>query len=272
MATLLLSPRYDPESKRVRAAAERSGWSVLRLATRRIPDTIPADPTDPLVFYGEPTFMSQVAATRGIALLRPTLDWLAALPEDLRRRSVHSTTLADATRAPAPAFVKPAAERKTFPAAIYPNGAALATATADLPGATPVLVAEPVEWEVEVRCFLHEDTLLVASPYLRTGRLAQTAHGAWPWLPSEQADVTAFVADLARDPRVCLPAAVALDIGRIGGRGWAVVELNSAWAAGLYGCDPALILPALARASVPRARLTVADRPWVDPAPSRPGN
>jgi ATP-grasp domain, R2K clade family 2 len=45
--------------------------------------------------------------------------------------------------------------------------------------------------------------------------------------------------------------AVALDVGIIRGRGWAVVELNSAWGAGIYGCDPARVLEVLQAAAVP---------------------
>jgi hypothetical protein len=53
---------------------------------------------------------------------------------------------------------------------------------------------------------------------------------------------------LLGDPAVEIPRAIALDVGRIAGRGWAVVELNEAWASGRYGCDPTLVLPVLQRA------------------------
>jgi hypothetical protein len=37
----------------------------------------------------------------------------------------------------------------------------------------------------------------------------------------------------------------------IAGRGWAVVEQNSAWGAGIYGCDPEKVLAVLRHAAVP---------------------
>jgi hypothetical protein len=33
-----------------------------------------------------------------------------------------------------------------------------------------------------------------------------------------------------------------MDVGVIQHRGWAVVELNAAWGAGIYGCDPDEVL------------------------------
>ncbi|MCC6739503.1 MAG: ATP-grasp domain-containing protein, partial [Planctomycetia bacterium] len=61
----------------------------------------------------------------------------------------------------------------------------------------------------------------------------------------------AFASSILADPAVEVPRAAALDVGRIRGRGWAVVELNSAWAAGLYGCDPEAVLEVLRHASGP---------------------
>jgi hypothetical protein len=46
-----------------------------------------------------------------------------------------------------------------------------------------------------------------------------------------------------------LPRAVVVDVGLIDGRGWAVIEFNAAWGAGLNGCDPDKVLPAIVAAS-----------------------
>jgi hypothetical protein len=46
-----------------------------------------------------------------------------------------------------------------------------------------------------------------------------------------------------------LPRAVVVDVGLIAGRGWAVIEFNAAWGAGLNGCDPEKVLPAILEAS-----------------------
>lgn len=75
--------------------------------------------------------------------------------------------------------------------------------------------------------------------------------------------VLRFAARAATDPAVALPPAVALDVGLIRDRGWAVVEANAAWGSGIYGCDPREVLKVVGRACVPRDRLTATDRPWV---------
>jgi hypothetical protein len=72
-------------------------------------------------------------------------------------------------------------------------------------------------------------------------------------------------ASVLADQEVALPVAVVLDVGLIAGKGWAVVEANAAWGSGIYGCDPAAVLPVLRRASIPRAALTDADARWARP-------
>ena len=69
----------------------------------------------------------------------------------------------------------------------------------------------------------------------------------------EPAEVTAFVNRVLTDERVDLPRTAVLDVGVIAGRGWAVVEQNSAWGSGLYGCDPAEVLTVLRHSAVPAA-------------------
>ena len=46
-----------------------------------------------------------------------------------------------------------------------------------------------------------------------------------------------------------------LHVGVIAGRGWAVIEQNSAWGSGIYGCDPEQVLQVLRFAAV-RAELS----------------
>ncbi len=56
---------------------------------------------------------------------------------------------------------------------------------------------------------------------------------------------------LLDDPRVVLPRAAVINVGVIAERGWAVVELNAAWGAGLYGCDPERVLDVVQHATEP---------------------
>lgn len=254
MPTLVLPPRYTPDSNAVRAAALELGWKIERLRSWRV-----QEPIDDPVLYGEPLFAAVVAPQLGLVLLEPPLDWLTSLPGPLLRREVGFTTLAEARRRRGPAFVKPADE-KSFDAKVWPEPAAL-PGPDRLPDHLAVLVAEPVEWSFEVRCFVVDGEVVTCSPYLRDGQLAQAADGSWPATDEELALARAFASRVIGE--VPLPPAVALDVGTIAGRGWAVVEANPCWGSGVYGADPAGVLRAARRASVARAALTRADERWV---------
>jgi hypothetical protein len=197
-----------------------------------------------------------------LALLEAPAGWLLTLPESYRRRVIQLTTLGGTMRLPDRWFIKPP-EDKCFPAGVYASGADLPATVHALADSTPVLRSEPVYWEVEYRCFVLNRHVLTLLPYLRHGELAQAADGTWPVPPAEQAEAQAFAAALLADDAVHLPAAVVVDIGRITGRGWAVVEPNGAWGSGVYGCDPARVLPVLARATRNSATVTPDDSPWV---------
>lgn len=254
MPTLVLPPRFTPDSNAVRAAALEAGWRIERLRSWRVQEAL----EDP-VLYGEPLFAAVVAPQLGLALLEPPLDWLTSLPPELLQRSVAFTTLGDARRRQGPSFVKPADE-KSFDARVWPEPAAL-PGPESLPDHLAVLVAEPVAWSLEVRCFVVDGHVLTCSPYVRHGQLAQAADGSWPASEEELADARAFAARVIS--QVPLPPAVALDVGTIVGRGWAVVEVNPCWGSGVYGCDPTGVLRAARRASVPIGALTAGDQRWV---------
>ena len=66
-------------------------------------------------------------------------------------------------------------------------------------------------------------------------------------------EATEFCESVLRDPKVAIPDAVVLDVGVIRNHGWAVIECNAAFSAGIYGCDPTAVLPVLRRACVPIA-------------------
>jgi hypothetical protein len=247
MPTLLLTPRYTPDSRALMHAAVAAGWDCVRLHDWRIPAEILGDD---IVFYGEALLAAVIAESLPLDLLEPPPDWLAGLPHAFIQRQVRHMTLGEARQFPGPAFVKPAQD-KCFPADIYTSAADLPS-PGTVPESTPVLVAEPVTWELEIRCFVLDRQVVSLSPYLRDGRLAEAEDGSWPATDDEIAAALDVAATVLGGPGVQLPPAVALDIGTIAGRGWAVVEANAAWGSGLYGCDPARVLPVIQRACVRR--------------------
>jgi hypothetical protein len=256
---LVLSPRYTSDSRDLRAAAVRAGWRVERLGGWRPPDRLR---DHDVVLYGEPLFVEVIAAELGLALIDAPFDWLLGLPDRHRRRTIELTTMGHARKLRKPVFVKPADGRKGFEGAVYGPDAELPAAEAQ-PDDTPVFTAEPVVWEVEFRCFVLAGRVVAMSPYLREGAFALTADGTWHAEAGDVRQAAAYAGELLADKDVSVPPAIVIDIGRVRGRGWAVIEANSAWGAGIYGCEPGRVLDVLARACVLPYRLAPGDAPWV---------
>ncbi|OWK40781.1 ATP-grasp domain-containing protein [Fimbriiglobus ruber] len=246
MPTLVLTPRFTEDAQALWRAAAQLGWAVERLTSWRVPDDLLTVP-EPLL-YLEALFGPTLAEQFGLRLLEPAVDWLPRLPEEYRKRWVYLTTLGQARTIAQPAFIKPPND-KSFPARVY--------AGRDLPleydDATPVLVAEVVSWEKEFRGFVLDRKVRTMSVYLRDGELQRENDFACSAI--EESEVRAFLETVLGDPRVDLPRAAVLDVGVIAGRGWAVVEQNSAWGSGIYGCDPASVLQVIRHAAVPASDL-----------------
>jgi len=257
MTTLILSGRYTPESIALWKSAKPPEWRVERIPHWHVPKI----ESEEFAIYGEPLFAAHVCSALDLALLEPPLDWMAQLPKSMRHRQIRFTTLADARSLREPVFVKPA-DNKIFEARVYRSGEELPKAGI-FPEAEPVLIADPVEWDLEFRCFVLNGSVQTLSPYWRDGRSAQTSDEQWPATDAETNAARSFASEILAAQSHTLPPAVVLDVGIIRGRGWAVVEANPAWASGFYGCDAAKILPILKQCCRRRGALSEADQPWV---------
>lgn len=256
MSILILSPRYTSDSNALWKAAIQAGWSVERLHSRQVPAHLREMAP---VLYGEGLFIDAVAEALELAVLEPTFCWLADLPLQYRKREIQCTTLRAVRDQKEPAFIKPAVG-KSFEAKVYASGSEL-PAPDIFSEDMPVLVSEPVRWEIEFRCFVAERKVETFSAYLRSRQFLE--ENGWAASSGETAGAIQFCETLIADPNVALPPAVVIDIGYITDRGWAVVEANPAWASGIYGCDPLSVLKVLEKGSVPLNSLSNADKRWV---------
>ncbi len=244
MPTLIFTPRYTDDSQTLWKAAAKLGWHVERLTNWRVPDHVRQLPD--LVLYGEALFGPMLAEQLGLRLLNPPEDWLVRLPFENRQRSVTLSTLGRARDIDQPAFIKPPND-KSFPAQVY-VGSEL---PAEFPDEMAVLVSDVVIWEKEFHCFVHDRTLRTYSIYSRYGELQRDA--GFVSDADEDRALEQFMARLLADDRVDLPNATVIDVGVIQGIGWACVEQNAAWGAGIYGCDPLAVLEVIAHAAEPVA-------------------
>lgn len=240
MPTLIVPDRKsNPDIKALEYAAYELGWEFVPMRYQ-LPERF--DAAVP-VLYGDPLFCDIIAAQLGVRLVEPSEAFLVCLPEEWRKRRISLTTLNEARLwDDGPVFAKPAAD-KSFPATVYASGAAL-PAEESVPGTTPVLLSEPVHWEVEWRLFVREGRVVTRSPYFRNGKLDLVAR------PDELGELRSFTKALLPEIEALLPPVAVVDVGKISGKGWAVVEANPAWASGLYGCDPKQTLNALSLVTV----------------------
>jgi hypothetical protein len=259
MPILILPPRYTIDSIALYGAAIEMGWEVERLQSWRAPEYLKVKD---VAIYGEPLFGAVISEELSLYLLEPSFNWLANLPYQYRLRTVTFTSLEEAKKVKEPAFIKPA-DDKCFQATVYESGSSLLTNEV-LPGTTPVLVSDPVSWEMEFRFFILNRSIATHSPYSKNGDLIRpNEYEKWQSLPVEQAEALTFCNSILMNQSVAIPPSVVIDIGYIRGRGWAVVEANASWASGIYGCDPKAVLTVISRACVKRTAVRVEDTEWI---------
>lgn len=243
--TLYLPPRHSDDSRLVWKAAYQAGWTTHRLAFGQITDDLPR--TD-VAFYGEWLFAALLAEKLRLKFMEPAADCLPSLPVAYAKRKITLTTLGAAKHLTETAFIKPAND-KAFPAKPYAPGA-LATHAQAFDDAMPVLISELVDFRSEYRLFISDRAIVTSSLYFKDDALVQRTDGSWPRFPDEETAAHAFATQVLADANVFLPPAVVLDVGYTADRGWCVIECNACWGSGLYGADPAKILPLLRRACV----------------------
>src|SRR5579883_2329390 len=256
MPTLVLSPRFTPDSITLSRAALSSGWSVERLQRWTPPEKLKE--LDPVI-YGEPLFAAAVAEALNLVVVEPPFDWLTRLSQRFVLRDISLTTLGEARKLNKPAFVKPA-DDKSFTACVYELGVEVSDL---LPDSLPVLISGPVLWQSEFRCFVREGNIATISPYSRFGELAQAPDGTWPATSDELAKARRFTEELIHEHGQDIPPAVVIDIGLIAEKGWAVVEANPAFSAGIYGCDPVKVLGVIQRACLPAQEVSTYEARWI---------
>lgn len=241
MTTLVLSSRHSEDNQALWRAAVRRQWSVVRVRGL----TLPPLTDDEIVLYVEALLAPTIAAGLSQRLLSPADNWLPSLPDALTQRRIRLTTLGAARTLTTPQFVKPPND-KLFTARVFASGDDLPN---DFDDNLPVLTADPVAWSVEFRCFCLDQCVRTVSPYLRDGVHARhTDYMAGTDERQQAIDVATRVLHLED---VATPRAIVIDVGRLSNGEWAVVEANSAWGSGIYGCDPHQVLDVVQQSTVP---------------------
>lgn len=183
--------------------------------------------------YGPDTFCLVLQQKIGFHLVSPSDELILRVPANLVRRRIVGQTLESLQDGQFPAFIKPVVP-KQFRAQVHSSVSSVWKECTGLKPATAVLVSEPVKFTAEVRAFVLEGRVLDAAIYEGEASLAEAIEA-----------VSALVRAMT------LPQVFVVDVGFIESGGWAVVEFNAAWGAGLNGCSAEKVLPAVLAASAP---------------------
>jgi hypothetical protein len=228
--TLLLPDKADAERDAVAREWEARGGTVLRLGRFWSPPDVDRERVR---LYGNDTFCLVLAQKLGLTLVSPPDDLLLKVDASWLKREVHGATLEQVASGPFPRFIKPLVP-KVFRAAVWPGPEALAEECQGLAGDTPVLSSEVVTLRAEARGWVLDGRVRTCAVYEGEGHVAEAE---------------AFLATVARE--AVLPRTCVLDAAWVEGRGWALLEANAAWGAGLNGCDAAEAVHCLAEATLP---------------------
>lgn len=241
---LITQPRVGTSHNEILAlqiAARELGWDVLsapggwRLTEELINSGLQGVP------YGSQTFCEVIAQQMNWSLKANSFDWLSKVHPYYLKRKVEFMTLGEAKKIQESKFIKPA-DDKVFEAKVYAPGTLVTHDS--IPNDTPTLVSDIVEFDLEYRCFV-DKRVRTWSNYVFYEHLADPKF--WDMVPlGEDRYPHDFVDDLLHDleyhdwgqgvGETTVPSVI--DVGRIKGKGWAIIETNQAWASGLYGCDP----------------------------------
>lgn len=245
---LITQPRTGAygEILALQSAASDKGWDVFspptgwRLTEEMITSGVKGVP------YGSQTFCEVIAQQMNWTLKYNQFDWLAKLPEYYLKRKVEFMTLAEAKLLKETKFIKPA-DDKVFTAGVYTPSTLITNEM--ILADTPTLVSDVVEFDLEYRCFVDGKRVTTWSNYICYDHVADSRY--WNMVDmSEEHYPFDLVNDLIHTlsyhdfglPEV---APSVIDVGRIKGKGMAIIETNQVWASGIYGCDPGGVLRAL---------------------------
>lgn len=228
--TLLIPEKPDPERDAVARTWREAGGSVLRLDRFWSP---PEVDRQRVRLYGNDTFCLVLAQKLGLELVSPPDELLLTVDPAWLQRELHGSTLERAAHEAFPRFIKPLVP-KQFRARVYRGPSELEEECRGLTPDTAVLSAEVVEIQAEARAFVLDQQVRTCALYEGEGLVSEAE---------------AFLSAFARStpiPRTCV-----LDAALIRGRGWALLEANASWGAGLNGCDPVQAITCIAEASRP---------------------
>lgn len=226
---LLIPEKADAERAAVAAAWQASGGKVITLGRFWEPPPIPLG----VRVYGDHLFCHVLAQILGLKLISPADDLLLHVDQRCVKRKIQRTTLDCMRKIPFPCFAKPLVP-KLFRGRVFDSPFELEEECRQLPSKTGILYCEVVKFNCEARAFIYGGKVITMAIYNGEGNLE---------------DARIFLKSFLDAHSSLLPVTCVADVGYIQDRGWALVEFNPAWGAGLNGCDAKKAILCISEAS-----------------------
>lgn len=238
----------------LRHPAERAGLHVLDLPDD--PSDVHLAPAAGRAWRCPAGFVERLqAAGHVMPVTGAPAGWIANLSDDVLARRLVALRASEVLAArepvlPHPATVKLATHKlRSQPLCRTTSWDDVRAWAGQLPADYSVLIADRwLELHSEYRVFSVGREAVAVSPYVVEGE---------PWTPlltQHRASFHEQARDFVQDD---VPPAAVLDVGRLESTGQLIVlEVNTTWGAGLYGCDPTAVLEAVLVANAP------ADERW----------
>lgn len=234
MANILLIPeKSDPEREAVAQCWARALGPVRRVGKFWEKPEVSAE--DDCYLYGNDVFVLVLAQKMGLELLTVDESATVGVSAEWTKREMGLCALGEVKADDFPVFIKPFVP-KSFKAGVYPDLPALLEETRGMAAHEKLIRSSVISIEAEWRCFVCGNEVLDISCYEGEGSTEPARGFAEAFLQSAD--------------RALLPVTFVMDIGYNARNGFFLIEFNSCWGAGLNGCDPGKVLPAIKAATV----------------------
>jgi ATP-grasp domain, R2K clade family 2 len=224
---LVIPEKADTEREAVALAWQSNGGEVLRLGRFWEPPNLEASQVR---LYGNDTFCLVSAEKLGLKLVSPPDDLLLHVESDWLKRKVQPRDLESVSESDFPTFVKSQVP-KVFRAGIYQSLTDLRLECDGLDSTTPIIISEIVEIKAEARVFILNSKVQTFALY----------EGI------DASGLMDFVTRFVNQNDLCLTCV--LDFAFLANQGWAFLETNPTWGAGLNNCNPFLAARCIAQAT-----------------------
>lgn len=228
---LLIPTKLDQERDELADAWVKLGGSVMKVDKFWVRPDIG---TKDIAFYGNETFCLVLSQVLERTLVIVKDDIIADLDKVWTKRQLEIKTINECLSSSFPKFIKSVVP-KAIKAKVYQNSQDLKTAAGQYDPAEKVIQSDIIDIKAEVRVFVLDKTISDLAFYEGQGNIE---------------DAKRFGLEFLNNCRILLPKTFVMDLGFNEIDGWFVIEFNSAWGAGLNGCNPNKIIDCIISATI----------------------